>query len=621
MSQYGLYAGNRSHWLMGPTPNAMPAGEPPISGDVTSADVVAALADAVHARFSDGVSGATHYTSDAGIDVSEDFAREEELTSLVNYGQVLSGILALAPGGCLITKQFTFTHLFSRSLIALVAALFDELRIVKPLTSRPGNSEVYIVGKGFRGISKELADSLLDRLASYAGKFDAPCAGAPLLDPAAFTDADAVMLRVARQVHGRQQVAFLNEAIEVFRANKDRLGSLVRTYAPLAAKAQQSWLAENPVRRIRDDAQLETKAGAPRARGGDDDEKHPEPKAMPKPKKLIRIIAKRHDDVTTDAAVLKEAVPGSEIVNAISSAGKTDQADVQFHLEHFYKDFPGKVNYLIVNQDNLTDQDVDALTRGLAIALCKSRFAAEFLLEKFSIDSVYLGFTSPEIPSYPSTPPRRLVLHIAGESPLRGTLEVLRGWSSKGGYRLDADLFVVRRPADFERAPADFAYWKLLSPQLVGEFMGIGPVERVENIYLVRRPLAAEEYCRLMQAATVVLCPSVTESFGHTINQARSLAKVVVITDAAPMNELVDKSSGLTVPVNAARATSMSTLSCAQCSLACAERKVAPVDETLLIGAVRDALMSEKANLGEAARARFVADDAHFRQTIKEFSR
>lgn len=83
-------------------------------------------ANAVRARYE---TGATLYTSDAGIDASSDYNRQEEITARINYGQIICGILSLAKGGHLVTKQYTFLTLFSRSLIALLAALFDELYV------------------------------------------------------------------------------------------------------------------------------------------------------------------------------------------------------------------------------------------------------------------------------------------------------------------------------------------------------------------------------------------------------------------------------------------------------------------------------------------------------------
>jgi hypothetical protein len=261
--QYGIYAGNRDSWLMGPPPNALPAGSPPLTGDLTDAAVVAALADAVHARFGKGgnaPTGAALYTSDAGIDVSSDFNRQEELTALLNYGQVLCGVLSLAPGCHLVTKQYTFVTRFTRSLIALLAALFDEMYVVKPLTSRPVNSEVYLVGKGFRGIDRDLAVALLDRLAAYKAAPDTtPCDWSPLLDPTLTADVDAALLRAGRQIHERQQVSFLKEAVELYQQWHGRIDQLGRALSREARHAQDLWLGENLVRPIREDQQLPTR--------------------------------------------------------------------------------------------------------------------------------------------------------------------------------------------------------------------------------------------------------------------------------------------------------------------------------------------------------------------------
>lgn len=267
---YGVYAGNRERWLMGPRPNGLPEGEPDVTGDVTDPDVVAALADAVHARYGAGAppSGATLYTSDAGIDVSADYNRQEEITALLNYGQVLAGLLALAPGGHLVTKQYTFAAPFSRSLIALVAALFDAAYVTKPLTSRPANSEVYLVGKGFRGIDGPLADALLDRLAALRGAVAADVGAerwAPLLDPALYRGADEALLRAARQIHGRQQVAFLRETAGFYERFRGRPEALQRALQGDAARVQEEWLAANPVRRLREEFWLAT-APAPRTK-------------------------------------------------------------------------------------------------------------------------------------------------------------------------------------------------------------------------------------------------------------------------------------------------------------------------------------------------------------------
>jgi cap2 methyltransferase len=246
--KYKIYEKNRLHWLMGPAPNALPEGETPVTGDVTDPAVINTLGNATHQRFS-ASDGANLYTSDVGIEIDKaDLNRQEELTAFVNYGQVLTGLLSLALGGTLITKQFTFYTPFSRSLIAIVASLFDETYIIKPKTSRPTNSEVYLVGKGFKGISSELATALLDRAEAYKTLDKLPTTWGSLLQPNILAQADADILAAAEEVHGEQQVAFLHEIAEAYRV-KD----FTNTYEK---SAQEAWLKENPLLVISRDENL-----------------------------------------------------------------------------------------------------------------------------------------------------------------------------------------------------------------------------------------------------------------------------------------------------------------------------------------------------------------------------
>jgi len=249
--KFKIYERNRLHWLMGPAPNGLPDGEEPVSGDVTDALVVNTLSNAAHERFGDG---ANLYTSDVGIEIAQkDANRQEELSAFVNYGQVLTGLLALAVGGHLVTKQFTFVTPFSRSLIAIVASLFDETYITKPKTSRPTNSEVYLVGKGFKGISPELAKALLDRCDAYKTLDKLPTTWGSLLQPDVLARVDADILLAGQEVHGEQQVAFLGEIAEAYRVSGGERGKITNPYE---AKAQKTWLDENPLVVISTDENL-----------------------------------------------------------------------------------------------------------------------------------------------------------------------------------------------------------------------------------------------------------------------------------------------------------------------------------------------------------------------------
>ena len=117
------------------------------NGDLTDVDVVIALESQILKAFPSGV----HlYTSDAGFSAEADYTNQEVLHAKLNLGQILSGLLSLADTGVMITKQYTFTHPYTICLIGFVSALFDKFYIVKPMTSRPVNSESYLIGIGFK---------------------------------------------------------------------------------------------------------------------------------------------------------------------------------------------------------------------------------------------------------------------------------------------------------------------------------------------------------------------------------------------------------------------------------------------------------------------------------------
>ena len=251
---YNILARNKLHWFIGEPPNALPSGTAPITGDVRDPEVVKTLGNATHQRFA-STGGATIYTSDIGIELpQQELNRQEELMAILNYGQIVSGLLSLAVGGSLVTKQFTFTSPFSRSLIALVASLFAETYITKPKTSRPANSEIYLVGKGFKGLNPEFAQALVDRAVAYNTLGKLPTEWGSLVKPDVLAQVDAEILAAAQEVHGEQQVTFLNEIADAYRVLS--VNTQIRLTNPYEASSQNEWLRENPLLVISKDENL-----------------------------------------------------------------------------------------------------------------------------------------------------------------------------------------------------------------------------------------------------------------------------------------------------------------------------------------------------------------------------
>lgn len=100
-------------------------------------------------------------TCDGGFDYSKDFNNQERNSWRIIFSEIVTGLLIQKKGGTLICKMFDlFTHL-SLQIIYILTKLYKEVYIAKPRTSRPANSEKYLVAKGFQGVSKNLISSML----------------------------------------------------------------------------------------------------------------------------------------------------------------------------------------------------------------------------------------------------------------------------------------------------------------------------------------------------------------------------------------------------------------------------------------------------------------------------
>jgi hypothetical protein len=151
---YCMYENNKTRWLM--------SSESPIAnGDMMHKSTILYIVEKVRKTFPYGVD---LYTSDAGMELNGDYDNQEEITMKLNFGQIVCGLLCMADGGVFITKQYTFYCEFNRSLIIALSAMFDRFYIAKPRTSRPVNSEIYLVGHGFRGVDTSVLMDFVDLL-------------------------------------------------------------------------------------------------------------------------------------------------------------------------------------------------------------------------------------------------------------------------------------------------------------------------------------------------------------------------------------------------------------------------------------------------------------------------
>lgn len=89
-------------------------------------------------------------TADGGFDEGTDFNNKEQLHYYLILNEIYSAIYLQKQGGCFILKVFDIFTKTSINLLYLLSLLYKNVFVYKPKTSRPTNSEKYIICKNFK---------------------------------------------------------------------------------------------------------------------------------------------------------------------------------------------------------------------------------------------------------------------------------------------------------------------------------------------------------------------------------------------------------------------------------------------------------------------------------------
>jgi hypothetical protein len=147
---FGMIANNPDKWLFGTDFDA--------TGDITHGFIIQ------YYRYHPELQRINFITSDAGTYIPpKQFNEQEVLSCQINYGQIIAILSCLAMGGNAIFKTFLpMISPMTRSLMYLLSHHFSEVHIVKPMSSRSTNSEIYVVLLDYQGISSSMLDELIN---------------------------------------------------------------------------------------------------------------------------------------------------------------------------------------------------------------------------------------------------------------------------------------------------------------------------------------------------------------------------------------------------------------------------------------------------------------------------
>jgi hypothetical protein len=94
-------------------------------------------------------------TGDGGFDFTNHYEDQEEVSQKLITAEVLSTLQLQGIGGTCIIKFFDICSSTTLSLLYILEQSYTQLLVIKPWTSRPANSEKYVVGLKFVGCRQE----------------------------------------------------------------------------------------------------------------------------------------------------------------------------------------------------------------------------------------------------------------------------------------------------------------------------------------------------------------------------------------------------------------------------------------------------------------------------------
>jgi len=246
------------------------------------------------------------------------------------------------------------------------------------------------------------------------------------------------------------------------------------------------------------------------------------------------------------ASILSWALPRRLVNNYKRPVEIGDEAraalpfDFVFLLEHAHGNppflDPGFARHVVYvpNVEWLGPLDLEVIASGaIHTVLLKSRYSGVVFSRLAGADRVkngtlYTGWTSPDAGAA-STAERNWnsLLHVCGKSRQKNGDAIVSLW--------------MRKP--------DLPHMTIVAGAETAVDLPM-PLRAAENLHVLVNKLSEPKLRSLQREAGIHVCPSIAEGFGHTLNEARAAAAVLITTGAPPMDEMVeDGSTGIVVPV------------------------------------------------------------------------
>lgn len=281
-------------------------------------------------------------------------------------------------------------------------------------------------------------------------------------------------------------------------------------------------------------------------------------KAVNRKSKKVRIFTNMKAGLKYDAEIYAKLIDNNVVCcffksHRIPEKEKKRCVDVNIFMEKIWWNttkigdqsdvfLPSKENWLVVNQEFLFES-INSL-KIIDKFLCKSKYALNLIkhfVEKHRLPGsvVYVGHTSisPEI--HLKDKDENLFIHAAGQSFLKNTDLLLDVWKDIHKKYPKVRLVVTCNTYCKSVVSSD----KLIengNKSCHENFCKSDCENCRESGGIIYKPFFEKgEFSEYTKKAICYVCPSITEGFGHYINEGRANGSAVITTNAPPMNELV----------------------------------------------------------------------------------
>lgn len=191
-----------------------------------------------------GKDRADFITADGGFDWDNENTQEQEAFRLI-FAQIFAALKIQAKGGNFVCKFFeTFTDT-SLKFIYILTQMYDRVYLVKPLTSRPSNSEKYCVCLGFRyGVTetpyKNIINKLGDTLTSLHKNKNEKLIG--IWSSLKLPDDFRLVMIYSNTYIANRQVRSINEIVEFIKA-QNYYGDVYQMRRQMQIDANKYWIS------------------------------------------------------------------------------------------------------------------------------------------------------------------------------------------------------------------------------------------------------------------------------------------------------------------------------------------------------------------------------------------